>query len=155
VHVDTPLVSRVGSSGEVAVVAETEAQERSLLRAALREVGYEVTVAADAEQLDALFRARALLEAPSPLVVLSVGLAKRCAGALAAVAAQRARAGAAEVSLILTYERETLTTVVRPSLGPCSLVAIFEKPFDLDELRSVARATRLAAEGASRRPSRP
>ena len=83
------------------------------------------------------------------VAVLGVGLARQCASALTAAAAPRARAGATEVNLILTYERGTLTTVVRPSLGPCSLVAIFEKPFDVEQIRDVVQTTRSAAVAAS------
>jgi DNA-binding NtrC family response regulator len=147
VQVDTPVAVRIGACGEVALVAETDAQSRDLLRNLLRDAGYEVVVAADEEQLEAALHRGPLLEGSSPLAVLSVGLAKRCASALADAAAYRARAGGSEMSLILTYERGTLTTVAKPSVGPCILVGIFEKPFDLNQLRDLVRATKLAGQG--------
>jgi len=139
---DAPL-SPVGGSVEVAVVAETDAKPREVLSRALRESGYQVVAATNAEQLEVAFRAAWLLEASNPVAVLGVGFAKRCAGALAAAAAQRARAGLEEISVVLIYEEDTLTSVVRPSLGPCNLIAIFEKPFDFNQLSSLVRATSL------------
>jgi hypothetical protein len=150
VQLDFSPVPCVDNAGELALVAETEARARDSLRAVLGDVGYAVAVVSGADELEAVLRTL-VIEAPSPLVVLSVGLARRCAGALTAAAALRARAGLPEISLILTYDPGTLTTVVRPSLGPCSLVAIFEKPLDLDELRSLSRTLRLEAEASARR----
>ena len=137
------VVAPFSSSAEVALVAETDAQPRGLLMRVLRESGYAVVAASSADQLELALRAGPLLEAASPVAVLGVWFAKRCAGALAVAAARRARAGLHELSVVLIYEQGTLTTVVRPSLGPCHLVAIFEKPLDFNQLSSVVRATSL------------
>ncbi|HVY25698.1 MAG TPA: hypothetical protein VHB79_04075 [Polyangiaceae bacterium] len=149
---DTIERSRPAEVSHVAVIAETEASTRDALSVVLRDAGYEMKMATEPEELATVLQARPLVESRSPLLVLSVGLARRCAGALAALAAQRAREGAAEINLMLTYEPGTLTAVVRPSLGPCNLVGMFEKPLDLDELRSLARTTKLVAEGAPPSP---
>jgi DNA-binding NtrC family response regulator len=136
-------VSSVSTSAEVALVAEPDAKPRGVLSRALHESGYEVAAVTNAEQLELALRATNLLKASNPVAVLGVGFAKRCAGALAAAAAQRARAGLDEISIVLIYEEATLTSVVRPSLGPCNLVAIFEKPLDFNQVSSVVRATSL------------
>lgn len=133
----------VSGSAQVALVAETDSKPRGVLSRALHENGYEVLAVANAERLEVALRADSLLEASNPVAVLGVGFAKRCAGALAAAAAQRARAGLDEISIVLIYEEATLTSVVRPSLGPCNLVAIFEKPLDFDQVSRVVRATSL------------
>ena len=136
-------VSAVSSSAEVALVAEPDANPRGVLSRVLRESGYEVAAVANAEQLELALRGTSLLEAPNPVAVLGVGFARRCAGALAAAAAKRARAGLDEISVVLIYEEATLTSVVRPSVGPCNLVAIFEKPLDFNQVGGVVRATSL------------
>jgi DNA-binding NtrC family response regulator len=142
-------VSPDSGSTEVALMAETDANPRGVLGRALRASGYEVVAATNPEQLEAALRSPWLLEAPNPVAVLGVGFAKRCAGALAVAAARRARAGLKEISVVLIYEQETLTSVVRPSLGPCNLVAIFEKPVDFEQLSSVVRATSLVHQARS------
>jgi CheY-like chemotaxis protein len=110
---------------ETALVAESDPELRQLIRGVLHDFGYDVVLTGNAEQLEVALRTRPLLDGSGPLAVLGIGLATYCASALTAASAQRARAGATEISLILIYERGTLATVAKPSLGPCSVGAIF------------------------------
>lgn len=124
----------------IAVVAEADRELRELVVRVLRDAGYQVIEALDAHELAVALWTRPWLEAPAPLAVLSVDLATLCAGALTVAAGQRARAGATQIRVILTYEMGTLATVAKPSLGPCEALAIFEKPVDLEQLKRAAQA---------------
>jgi hypothetical protein len=129
----------------IAVVAEPDHALRALVVRVLRDAGYQIIEALDAHELAVALWTRPWLDAPAPLAVMSVALATLCAGALTVAAGQRARAGATQIRVILTYEMGTLATVAKPSLGPCEPLAIFEKPFDLDKLKRAAQEQALGS----------
>jgi len=135
-------VSRLDTPDAAALVAESEAAPRDMLCRILRQVGYRILVAADASQLEAALRHRDLRAASNPLAILRVDFAARCAATLRGLGAQRVHCELTEPNVILTYERFTLNAIAKPSLVPCNVMAGVERPFDLEELKSLARTAR-------------
>jgi len=133
-------VTRVDTRTAAALVAEGDSASCDLLYRMLREVGYQVVTAADAPQLDAALRRRDLPAASSLLAVVRADLATRCAAILRSLGALRVHCGLAELNVVLTYEAGTLGAVAMPSLVPCNLLGAVEKPFDLEELKTLAQS---------------
>lgn len=121
-------------SRPIALVVDTDAALRALMRRALESAGYEVVEASgQADLTESLLLARLAL-AGRVLVVSTHSIALACREALTTAARRRVDAGSSPVSLLLTCE---LGTVDRcPVLEPpgCVSAGLLEKPFDFESL---------------------
>ena len=122
------------------VLAEPDPSLRELMRRTLAGAGFEVLEGGSLSHLEVHLRLGSVLRSEALLLVLGVRLAVGAAPSIRAVARERARQLQRAADVILTYEFGTLTTIPAPEVAPCRVAAIFEKPFDLQTLQSVASA---------------
>lgn len=132
-----PAARQVASpgQGESILVVDDNVLARETVSAALRNLGYRVTTAADAEEALAALE----LGAPADLLVTDVITGGAMNGVALALAARKQRAGLRVLFITGFSDREVLAQ------WP-DLLDLLEKPFNLDDLaRRVARALRPAA----------
>jgi DNA-binding response OmpR family regulator len=127
-------------SPSLALLAERDAALRQLMGRVLGEAGYDVRACASGVQLKGLLHSTPLGTADCALLVLQAELAADCSKELWDVIRLRSSARLSRVHVVFTCEFGALALV--PSIGDYHFAGLFEKPFDFDELESVARGCR-------------
>jgi hypothetical protein len=114
---------------------------RGLMRDALIAAGYDVVQAQSSTLLATQVHEPALISAPAMLLVLGGTWASQCAVPISVAATMRQQMNLAPACVVLLYELGTLGVVESPDLHHCRTVAMLEKPFEIDVLREIARAS--------------
>lgn len=111
--------------------------------AALTNQGFWILLADASDGLKLLLEADGPRSADTLLLFVGARLAHSAAACLAALGLERQRKGLAPPGVVVIYEAGTLTSVPRPALATCNVIAIFEWPVgpaDVNAATSHARA---------------
>jgi len=128
-------------SDAVCLLGDDSEPLRGLMRDALIAGGYDVLQVESSTMFATRAHEPALVWAPAMLLVLGQKWASQCAVPISVSATMRQQLNLAPACVILLYELGTLGVVERPDLHHCRTLAMLEKPFEIDVLREVARAS--------------
>lgn len=128
-------------SEAVCLLGDDSAPLRGPMRDALIAAGYDVLQADSSTLLAAQVHEPALVSAPAMLLVLGGKWASQCAVPISVAATMRQQLNLAPAGVVLLYELGTLGVVESPDLHHCRTLAMLEKPFEMDVLREIARAS--------------
>lgn len=122
-----------------ALIADSTSAMRELICDTLKTVGYHVTGAETAQELAGKVHEQKLLVARTALVVVGAKWTEQCAVPISVAASQRWRLQLPPLKVVVVHEWGTLSTVSHPHLKHCEVIAVLEKPFDLNDLEAIAR----------------
>lgn len=128
-------------SEAVCLLGDDSEPLRGPMRDALIAEGYDVLQADSSTLLAAQVHEPALVSAPAMLLVLGGKWASQCAVPISVAATMRQQLNLAPAGVVLLYELGTLGVVESPDLHHCRTLAMLEKPFEMDVLREIARAS--------------
>lgn len=124
----------------VCVIGDDSGPLRHLMQDALSDAGYQVVQAESSTALAALVHERSLTSAAEMLLVLGARWAAQCAIPISVAATLRQQLKLSPACVVLLYELGTLGVLESPELHHCRMVALLEKPFEMDVLKEVARS---------------
>jgi DNA-binding NtrC family response regulator len=132
----------------LAFVAERDAALRRLLTRILQNVAFDVCECASEAQLQEQLRDKTLAWDQRTLLVVSAALAGPSLARLGDATRVRGGDNPPDVCVILTFEFGAIEQLPTPE--GCRMIALLEKPFDLDQFERLASACRSPAGEAAR-----
>jgi len=130
-----PAADRTRRPGRI-LLAEDDAEMRALVAGALRADGYEVVEAKDGEELLRWIESTAQADGRNPFAVIVSDVRMPGLSGMDVLAVLQCSYRVTPVILITAFGDEEL----HAEAAELGAVAVFDKPFDLDDLRSAVRA---------------
>jgi hypothetical protein len=124
----------------LALLAERDTALRQLMALALKGAGCNVRQCSNVLQLKAELYSSPIRAAARALLVLNVEIGAHCASELAVLGRARASERIAGAAFVFVREFGGSKGLALSGLDQDSVLGVFEKPFDLDDLERIARA---------------
>lgn len=135
------LLSTPPMSEAVCLIGDDSGSLRGLMRDTLSRAGFQVIQAESSTAFATQLHEHSLMTAPAMLLVLGGKWASQCAVPISVAATMRQQSNLPPTCVVLLYELGTLGLLEIPDLHHCRTVAMLEKPFGMDVLHEVVRAT--------------